>query len=135
MADNLTPEQRSYNMAQIRGRGNATTEERLVQALRRAGITGWRRHAPVWGNPDFVFRPERVAVFVDGCFFHGCPRCFKPPKSNVDYWTAKIARNRARDRRITRELRESGWTVIRIWEHSLRSPARTVSRIRRTLGR
>lgn len=135
MADNLTVEQRSHNMAQIRGRGNLTTEERLVALLRVAQIRGWRRHVPLQGNPDFVFRRERVAVFVDGCFWHGCPKCFRMPKSNIDYWQRKIGRNRVRDRRTTRELKLAGWQVIRIWEHSLGQPNRVAARLRKALAR
>lgn len=120
-------------MSRIKSRGNETTEQRMVHAFRQAGITGWRRHQPIRGNPDFVFRPERVAVFVDGCFWHGCERCTRLPKSNVEYWKAKIGRNVARDKRNTRELREKGWRVVRVWEHALAQPTRAVGRVRKAL--
>lgn len=135
MADDLTPAQRSYAMSRVRSRGNATTELRVVQLLRSRGLAGWRRHQPLPGRPDFSFRREKVAIFVDGCFWHGCPRCFRMPATNVEYWETKIARNVARDRRTTRELRGKGWTVVRVWEHSLREPDRVVSRVRRALDR
>ena len=85
----------------------------------------------VAGCPDFVFDAPRVAVFVDGCFWHGCPTCHRPPSSNQEYWTKKVARNKTRDRRHTRALRRDGWTVLRVWECALtRDPARVARRIR-----
>jgi DNA mismatch endonuclease (patch repair protein) len=78
-------------MRGIRSRGNATTEMRLSRILRKHRIIGWRRHLPVEGRPDFVFPVEKVAVFVDGCFWHGCVRCCTSPKHNSDYWEQKIA--------------------------------------------
>lgn len=119
MADWLTQEQRTRNMASIRSRGNRTTEARFAALLRSAGIWGWRRHVSLPGKPDFIFRRARVAVFVDGCFWHGCPRCYRPPHDNHLYWKKKVLANRLRDKRATRRLRSEGWTVLRIWEHSL----------------
>jgi DNA mismatch endonuclease (patch repair protein) len=85
--------------------------------------------------PDFFFARRRVAVFVDGCFWHGCPRCGHIPKTNSAYWGAKIARNRTRDARISRALRAQGYSVLRIWECDLRSrPERCVRRIQRMLA-
>ena len=66
---------------------------------------------------DLVFRPAKVAVFIDGCFWHGCPEHYVAPRSNTDYWSAKVARNMQRDLDTTRRLREAGWTVLRYWEH------------------
>ena len=93
-------------MSRIRSRGNGTTEEALAEALRRAGLTGWRRQVRIVGRlkdgarfgvrPDFVFRSARIAVFVDGCFWHGCPRHGARPSGNRKFWLAKFARNRAR---------------------------------------
>jgi DNA mismatch endonuclease (patch repair protein) len=85
------------------------------------------------GNPDFVFRAERVIVFVDGCFWHRCPRCFRMPQSNLAYWSSKITSNVVRDRALTRKLRAEGWTVVRIWEHTLSTPDRAIARIRNAL--
>ncbi|HQL96452.1 MAG TPA: very short patch repair endonuclease [Candidatus Hydrogenedentes bacterium] len=134
MTDVFTKEKRSEVMSRIRSRGNVRTELRLIEIMRGAGITGWRRGQPVLGRPDFVFRRERVAVFVDGCFWHGCPKCYRRPKSNRKFWDAKAARNRARDAEVTRALRRAGWTVVRIWEHALRHPGRIVWRLGRALG-
>jgi DNA mismatch endonuclease (patch repair protein) len=106
----------------------------MVRLLRAQGITGWRRHVDMRGRPDFVFRRERVAVFVDGCFWHGCPKCFRMPETNREYWERKIGRNVARDVRAARELRREGWRVVRVWEHSLAQPPRVVGRLKRALS-
>lgn len=122
MADWLTREQRSRNMASIRSKDNTTTEHVFLSILRQAGISGWRRHLNLPGKPDFVFRSQRLAVFVDGCFWHGCPRCYRLPQDNRAYWKKKFTGNRRRDCRRSRELRSLGWRVLRIWEHALKSP-------------
>ena len=105
----------------------------MVALLRAYGIHGWRRHYDLPGRPDFVFRRERVAVFVDGCFWHACPACFRMPTSNVDYWRAKVKRNRRRDRLVTDELRRRNWHVVRVWEHAFKEPDRVAARLRRML--
>jgi DNA mismatch endonuclease (patch repair protein) len=71
------------------------------------------------GTPDFAFPKNRVAVFVDGCFWHGCPRHASFPATRRDFWLKKFAANKARDRRVNRELRKRGWRVLRLWEHEL----------------
>jgi DNA mismatch endonuclease (patch repair protein) len=136
MADIWSKAKRSEVMARIRGKGNRTTEVRLAALFRAHGITGWRRQHPLPGRPDFAFPARRLAVFVDGCFWHGCPRHGTLPKGNARFWREKLARNRARDREVNRELRRRGWRVIRIWEHELRpsAEARVVGRLRRSLG-
>jgi len=134
MADMFSKAKRSAVMSLIRGRGNKGTELALVAVLRHHHITGWRRNQKVFGKPDFVFRAERLALFVDGCFWHGCPRCYRRPKSNRRFWDAKALRNRERDRRVSRELRRRGWRVLRVWEHSLKlRPAACVRRIQASL--
>lgn len=136
--DWLSREQRSRNMASIRAKGNATTEKAFVRLLRTAKITGWRRHADLPGKPDFVFPSRRTAVFIDGCFWHGCPRCYRLPEDNRKYWKAKVLSNRRRDLRRNRELRSLEWNVLRIWEHSLKSPTgrtKVLDRLHRSLGR
>lgn len=130
MADNLSKAQRSYNMSRIRSRGNSTTELKLISIMREAGVTGWRRKSALCGRPDFVFPECRTAVFVDGCYWHGCKKCSLSVKSNEEYWLAKIAGNAKRDRANSRHLRANGWKVVRIWEHDLKSrPAFCVQRI------
>jgi len=138
MADWLSREQRSRNMASIRSKGNRTTEWAFRQLLGEAKISGWRRHVDLPGKPDFAFRSQRLAVFIDGCFWHGCPRCYRLPEDNRGYWKAKVDSNRARDRRRTKELRSLNWRVLRIWEHALESPSgrrRVVAKLLESLGR
>lgn len=129
VADVFTKIKRSQVMAAIRSTGNRSTELRLASILRAHGITGWRRRQPVPGKPDFVFRRERLAVFVDGCFWHGCRGHLRMPKENRQYWKCKIARNIQRDRETNQRLREAGWRVLRVWEHALRSPEVVARRI------
>lgn len=133
MADVFTKQQRSKVMASVRGRGNKATEWRLRARLVAAGISGWRIDArDVFGRPDFVFEDARLAVFVDGCFWHFCQECRSLPTSNQEFWQAKILGNTKRDRKVTRHLRRDGWRVLRVWEHELkRDPGRVVERIRR----
>lgn len=119
MPDVFTKAKRSEVMSRIRGQGNKDTELALVKLFRQYGITGWRRNQNVFGKPDFLFRRNRLALFVDGCFWHGCPRCYQRPKSNRKFWDAKIACNKARDRQVNRTLRSANWRVVRIWEHEL----------------
>ena len=92
---------------------------RLIQTFRTARITGWRRGSKLRGKPDFVFLHLKTAVFVDGCFWHGCPKHGTKPKTRAAFWLAKITGNKARDRRVNRLLRTKGWVVLRIWEHEL----------------
>jgi DNA mismatch endonuclease Vsr len=116
-----TTKQRSANMRAIRGTSNASTEWRFRSLLARNAVTGWRLHEhSVLGVPDFFFAKPSLAVFIDGCFWHGCPNCGHVPKSNKSYWIKKLARNRNRDRQINRELKRGGVKVLRIWECSLR---------------
>lgn len=121
-------------MSKIRSRGNAATELKFVAILKKHKISGWLRNVRLPGNPDFVFRRERLAVFVDGDFWHGNPRRFRLPKSNLPYWEKKIRGNQIRDRRTSRILRERGWKVYRFWQSSLKDEAKVVSRLRKGLG-
>jgi DNA mismatch endonuclease (patch repair protein) len=123
MADWLTREQRSRNMASIRSKGNATTERIFLRMLRDQQISGWRRHMALPGKPDFAFPLNHLAIFIDGCFWHGCPRCYRLPDDNRRYWQIKVLSNRRRDKARTRELRSRNWRVLRFWEHSLKSDA------------
>ncbi len=126
--DRVTPEVRSKIMSSVRSRGNLTTEKRLGEKLWSIGLRGYRKHWHVDGTPDFAWPKLKVAVFVDGCFWHGCPKCDRPSKSNVAFWRRKIENNRERDRRVSRSLRRGGWIVVRIWECEV-SSRRSLSRI------
>lgn len=131
----LPAETRSRIMRAIRSQGNMSTELRFASLLREAHLTGWRRHQDLPGRPDFVFKTQRLAIFIDGCFWHACPRCSHQPRENRKYWGPKLARNRERDRQVTTELRLTGWTVIRIWEHQLDRPSRVLQIVERHLKR
>src|SRR5258707_566508 len=136
MADVFSRKKRSEIMRGIKPWGNRSTELKLASAFRKARILGWRRHARLPGRPDFSFRMARVAVFVDGDFWHGNPRTFKLPLTNAAFWEKKIRYNRAKDRRVARELRSLGWTVIRIWESALKRRSEScVARVVRALGK
>ena len=127
MADIFTKAKRSEVMSRVRSRGNRSTELRLIAIFRSHGISGWRRNRPVFGRPDFVFPVERVAVFVDGCFWHGCPRHYTAPAGHAAFWRKKLVANRTRDRLVTRTLTRAGWKVLRIWEHALTGDGRRVA--------
>ena len=135
MADVFNQKKRSLVMAAIRSDGNKDTELKLAAIFRKSGIRGWLRHQQLPGRPDFLFRRERLAVFVDGCFWHGCPQHGRNPQSNRAYWSNKFHKNRMRDRTVTQELRRCGWQVLRLWEHALRVPEQVASRCRHALIR
>ena len=134
MSDRLTTAARSALMAKVRGSGNATTEGALAKVFRQEGYVGWRRQRTLRGRrrdgerwrvrPDFVFVAQRLAVFVDGCFWHGCPRHGTRPQGHRAFWLSKFRRNRERDRRNGRDLRAAGWRVARLWEHELKAKSR-----------
>ena len=125
---------RGQLMSRVRSTSNKTTEIQLAQLLRKAGLSGWRRHTPLPGRPDFVWPKMKVAVFVDGCFWHGHNCRNLTSKTNASAWRDKIVKTQARDRRTNRQLRLLGWKVIRIWECRLaRVPHHCLRRIRRKL--
>lgn len=103
-------------MRQVKSRRNKSTELKLIAWFKANGIKGWRRGYPVKGKPDFVFPKQRIAVFADGCFWHGHDCRNTRPAQNKDYWTAKRERNIKRDRAVTEYLFNRGWVVVRVWE-------------------
>ena len=140
MPDVFSKAKRSDVMSRIRSRGNRDTELALIRVFREHRITGWRRHievrvkkqstsprpSPQSGEgvalrvrPDFVFPKLRMAVFVDGCFWHWCPRHCNQPANNRAFWKGKLTANKRRDLLVTRTLQRAGWRVLRIWEHEL----------------
>ena len=126
----------SKRMKAIKANGNKSTEARFRSMLVRARLRGWKVHPKgVVGKPDFFFPGHPLAVFVDGCFWHGCPRCGHVPKANNPYWKAKIEGNQSRDRRYGLVLQEQGVTVLRFWEHELLlAPGAIVATIKTTLA-
>jgi DNA mismatch endonuclease, patch repair protein len=117
-------------MRLVRSRGNKATELALASLLRRHGIKGWRRHLNFLpGTPDFAFPKKKLAIFVDGCFWHGCPKHATSPATRKEFWLKKFACNKYRDRAVNRELRLRKWRVLRIWEHELKLPKRVLARV------
>ena len=135
MPDVFTKAKRSEVMSRIRGRGNKNTELALAKLFRSHRITGWRRNQKVFGKPDFIFPKLKLAVFVDGCCWHGCPKHETKPKNNRAFWRLKFSRNKKRDALVTRTLQRAGWRVLRVWEHELarKNEARLLRRIQRAL--
>lgn len=116
MADVFDKEKRSNIMQQVRSKGNKSTELKLIEVFRGMGITGWKRNYPVKGHPDFVFLKKKVAIFVDGCFWHGHDCRNTRPADNQAYWQKKRERNIRHDKEITQLFESRGWRVMRIWE-------------------
>ncbi|MDP1671614.1 MAG: very short patch repair endonuclease [Burkholderiales bacterium] len=133
MADIFSKSKRSEVMSRIRGSGNKETELALAKIFRKHGVTGWRRNQPLFGKPDFTFRRQRSVVFVDGCFWHGCPKHSTMPASNRAFWMRKLTANKARDLLVTKTLRREGWRVIRVWEHELAGKDFLKSKLRKIL--
>ena len=132
--DHVSKNIRSKIMAAIHSRGNTTTELPLAKLLWAANLRGYRKHWPVRGKPDFAWPGRKVAVFVDGCFWHGC-RCKYLPRTNTKFWRNKIETNKRRDGRVAQSLRRDGWIVVRVKECAVRKPS-TLARIRdAVLGR
>ncbi len=134
MTDVFTKAKRSKVMSNIRGKGNKSTEIKLLKLLKTNGIKGWRRHQPLPGKPDFIFHKERLVIFVDGCFWHGCPRCYIQPKQNAKFWKEKIDSNTKRDKKVNRILRNKGWKVCRIRECSLKKEVLIIKKIKRMIS-
>jgi len=114
--DTFSREKRSEIMSNIRSRKNKSTEMKLIEIFKMHKITGWRRNYKIFGNPDFVFPNFKVAIFTDGCFWHGHKCRNTVPKTNARYWADKIKRNKKRAFKVNRHLADKGWKVIRLWE-------------------
>jgi DNA mismatch endonuclease (patch repair protein) len=121
MADTFTKEQRSNIMRNVKGSRNKSTELKLIKYFKENKITGWRRSFKLFGRPDFVFPQRRIAIFLDGCFWHGHKCRNTTPKDNSEYWTSKINKNKLRDSVVTQTLIQKKWHVIRIWECHLKN--------------
>ena len=116
MADVFSTNKRSLIMASVKSKENISTERALVEIFNDNEIKGWRRNYSVIGKPDFLFLKKRIAVFADGCFWHGHNCRNLIPKNNSNYWAQKIIKNKNRDNYITGLFKKRGWTVIRYWE-------------------
>jgi len=137
MADVFSKKKRSDIMSRVKGRDNAATELRLIRIFQQQHITGWRRHVAIFGNPDFVFPKARLVIFVDGCFWHGCPKHASRPIHNRTFWHKKLGRNKLRDRLVNRTLNKHDWRVFRVWQHELihKNEENLALRIRKSLNR
>jgi len=134
MSDVLTPSQRKHCMSRITGK-DTKPELLLRKLLWRRGVR-YRLNYKIAGRPDLVFAGKRVAVFVDGCFWHRCPKHYVKPKTRAEFWESKIQGNVERDRKNNALLKEAGWTVIRLWEHEVEQDIEScVSRIEKVLSK
>ena len=120
MTDVYSKEKRSWLMSKVRSTGNKSTEGKLIEILKRNRLVGWRRRYPAFGKPDVAFPDNKIAIFVDGCFWHGCPKHGQVPESNKDFWVKKIYANKKRDRLVNATIKNKGWQVVRIWECQLK---------------
>lgn len=127
MADVFSKEKRSAIMSKVRSKQNRSTELRFIALLQQENIHGWARNYPVKGHPDFVFMRRHIAVFIDGCFWHGHNCRNTIPANNKDYWDQKRARNIRHDSEVTEMFQKRGWTVVRIWECELRKKSQNVA--------
>ena len=136
MADIFSPKKRSDIMRKVKSGKNKSTELRMIDFFRRDGITGWRRNYPVKGHPDFVFLERKIAIFVDGCFWHGHNCRNTHPENHKDYWEKKREWNMEHDRAVTKMFESRGWIVLRIWECELKRTNREQlqTRILQVLG-
>ena len=122
MVDIHTKKQRSQNMAAIKGKNNRSTEIAFIKIFRANKINGWRRNnKQLVGSPDFIFPKYKIAIFVDGCFWHNCPKCYIKPKTNIRFWNKKITDNINRDKAVNKFLKKNGWMVLRFWEHQIKN--------------
>lgn len=118
--EKIDKSKRSEIMRSVKSQGNKSTEEQFIKYLRNNKISGWRRKYKLVGKPDIVFPNNKVAIFLDGCFWHGHNCRNTRPSTNYSYWNEKIKNNRKRDKKVSKELRKNGWQVIRIWECAIK---------------
>lgn len=129
MADVLTKEQRSFNMSRIKSK-NTKPELTLRSLMRKEGLWGYKIHPPLPGKPDILYSKYKLAIFVDGCFWHQCKKCFIMPRNNRNFWLEKLERNIRRDNEVNKKLHAIGYTVMRIREHEIKNnPDRSCARI------
>ena len=126
MTDVFTKEKRSLIMRKVKSKGNKSTEIKLLDFFRSNHIKGWRRNYKVKGHPDFVFLKSRIAIFVDGCFWHGHDCRNTRPNDNAAFWEKKRLRNIEHDKEITALFQKRNWVVVRIWECELKKKNRVI---------
>ncbi|MEX0622251.1 MAG: very short patch repair endonuclease [Candidatus Woykebacteria bacterium] len=132
--DKHTPQQRSFNMSQVKSR-DTKLEIKFRDLMTQSGLSGYELNGNVFGKPDIVFPRNKTVIFLDGCFWHKCPEHFVMPTTRIDFWDKKIGGNVKRDKIVDRGLKKSGWYVLRFWEHELRSDLdKCVGRIKKFLS-
>lgn len=128
--DRLTKDQRSLTMSRIKSKG--TSIEKIVRSVLRRNNIQYTSNPKMYGHPDMIINDKKIAIFLDGCFWHGCKKCKNTPKTNKIYWTTKISSNRERDKTISKNLRSRGWIVLRLWEHQIKpNPRLVISKLAR----
>jgi DNA mismatch endonuclease, patch repair protein len=133
MTDVMTKEQRSNLMSRVRDRDTSPELEVRRQLFSR-GLRGYRLRPKLPGKPDIVYSRAKLAIFIDGCFWHGCPRCYTRPATRRPYWDNKLAENVSRDKAVDRSLKEMGWKTLHFWEHDVKkAPGRIVKRVKISL--
>lgn len=127
---------RSRVMRQNKSTGSKSTERRFRSLLMRHRFRGWKIGCGTTlpGRPDIIFVRKRLAIFIDGCFWHGCRRCRTIPNTNRAFWLTKIEGNRKRDKKSVQVLKALGWKVVRLWEHELRNGALVLTKLRRAIS-
>ena len=135
MSDVFSTEKRSQIMSRVKGAGNKATEEKIITLMRKYKISGWRRGSRMIGKPDFVFSRYKLALFVDGCFWHRCPTHGSIPVQNRAFWEKKLTRNVERDSEVRMILKRRGWIVLRVWQHELKRHDLVARRIRNAIAR
>lgn len=118
MPDNLTKNQRSYCMSRIRSKW--TAQERKIHNYLKGNKIKHKMHPNITGCPDILLTKNKTVVFLDGCFWHKCPKCFKEPKTRMQYWTSKIENNVKRDKKNKDNLKKEGYNVLKLWEHEIK---------------
>lgn len=118
MADTISSERRSAVMRSVKSK-NSSLERAVRSSLHRRGLR-FRLNYPVLGKPDIVFVRPKIVVFIDSCFWHGCPKHIRMPSSNKEYWTNKIARNIKRDAEVNSAYKQMDWKILRFWEHEIK---------------
>lgn len=125
-------------MGRVRSSGNKSTEGKLIELLKQKRLIGWRRRHPIFGKPDVTFPNSKVAIFVDGCFWHACPKHGQIPENNSEFWIKKINANKKRDKLVNKTIQKKGWKVLRIWECELKDKKiirRKINRLSKLLQR
>lgn len=129
MADNLTKVQRSKTMSRIRSKW--TFQERKLHELLKQNKLKHRMHPKIKGSPDIVLINSKTAIFLNGCFWHKCSKCYKEPKTNKDYWIPKINKNAIRDKKNKKILKSQGFNVLTVWEHENKKFDKIISKLKK----